>query len=253
MEINFRKPSVTQINNHIWLLNDNNESTIYVVCGEKYAAVIDTSTGLVNVKEEAQKITSLPLICINTHGHFDHVGGNWSFDKAYINFKDLKLADEYISSEMIREIAEKHGLEYPEFLPIEDEKIFDLGNLELQAYYHPGHTAGEIVLLDRKDRILFSGDGVIEQIWLQMPESLPIDVQIESMKKIKKFRNEFDWILCGHSRELQDAELFDTLLKALEDLKAGNTKNDIDYKWYGGLCRAHVYGKEPRKIAYNKI
>lgn len=48
MEIQFRQPSIMQICDHIWLMNDNNEATGYVVVGNKYAAVIDTMIGLVN-------------------------------------------------------------------------------------------------------------------------------------------------------------------------------------------------------------
>ena len=122
------------------------------------AMVIDTMIGLVNVKEEAEKLTDLPLLCVNTHGHVDHIGGNWSFDQAYMNLADLSVAEAAIALPDLQNAVKQFGIRYPEFLPIEDEQIFDLGGLELQAYYLPGHTSGEIVLLDRKDKILFSGE-----------------------------------------------------------------------------------------------
>ncbi|MDE6625542.1 MAG: MBL fold metallo-hydrolase [Lachnospiraceae bacterium] len=245
-----RHPMITQINDHIWLMNDNNEATGYVVAGNQSAMVIDTMLGMVNVKEEAERLTDLPLICVNTHGHFDHIGGNWSFDKVYINFEDLSLAKETLAMPEIQATTRQFGFQYPEYLQIEDGQIFDLGGLELQAYYLPGHTAGEIVLLDRADRILFSGDGVIEQIWMQLPESLPIRTQIQSMQRIQHLRTEFDSILTGHSRCAEKAELFDALLEAAIDLDNGNTAGDVEYQWFGGTCMAHPYGKEPRRIAY---
>jgi hypothetical protein len=52
-----RKFEVKQINGHIWLLNDNDEATGYVVAGEKMAMVIDTMFGFVNVKEEISDVT----------------------------------------------------------------------------------------------------------------------------------------------------------------------------------------------------
>lgn len=252
MEIKFRSPSVTKINSHIWLMNDNNEATGYVVAGNERAMVIDTMLGLVNVKEEAEKLTDLPLICVNTHGHGDHIGGNWSFDKAYMNPADIPIAEEHLQWEEIQEVKEQYGLKFPDFLPINDGEIFDLGGLELQAFYLPGHTPGEIVLLDRADRILFSGDGIIEQIWMQLPESLPISTQIQSMKRIQHLRSEFDTILTGHSRGPEKSELFDALLSAAIDLESGNTSGDIEYKWFGGICKAHPYGREPRRIVYNE-
>lgn len=247
-----RKPTVTQIKDHIWLMNDNDEATGYVVAGNQSAMVIDTMLGMVDVKAVAQQLTDLPLICVNTHGHFDHIGGNWAFDEVYINFEDLELVRETQGMPELQAVVKQSGLKFPEYLQIEDGQIFDLGGLELQAYYLPGHTAGEIVLLDRKDRILFSGDGVIEQIWMQLPEALPIRTQIQSMQGIKHLRAEFDTILTGHSRVLESAELFETLLSALIDLDNGNTEQDVEYQWFGGTCMAHPYGKEPRRIVYQR-
>ncbi len=162
----------------------------------------------------------------------------------------MPVAKEALSILEIEVAKQQFDLKYPEFLPIDDGQVFDLGGVKLQAYYLPGHTAGEIVLLDRADRILFTGDGVIEQIWIQLPESLPIKTQIQSMQRIQHLRNEFDTILTGHSRCPEKAELFDHLLLAAIDLENGNTAEDIEYQWFGGTCKAHPYGREPRRIVY---
>ncbi len=253
MKIQLRHPEIVQINDHIWLMNDHNEATGYVVAGNRMAMVIDTMIGLVNVKEEAEKLTDLPLLCVNTHGHVDHIGGNWSFDQAYMNLADLSVAEAAIALPDLQNAVKQFGIRYPEFLPIEDEQIFDLGGLELQAYYLPGHTSGEIVLLDRKDKILFSGDGVIEQIWMQLPESLPMRGQIKSMERIKCFRAEFDSILTGHSRGLEGADLFDEQLAGAIELDKGNTEGDVEYHWFGGTCKAHPYGMGTRRIVYQEL
>ena len=92
-----RIPNVIPINDHIWLLDDNHQATCYVVAGSKQAAVIDTSLGMSNIRAVAEALTSLPLICVNTHGHGDHMGGNWAFDKAYMHPADLPLAEKTIN------------------------------------------------------------------------------------------------------------------------------------------------------------
>ena len=89
-------PTVTPINDHVWWLDDQ-AASCYVVAGTKLAAVIDTSIGMSNIRAAAESVTSLPLICINTHGHGDHMGGNWAFDKAYIHPADLPLAQKTIN------------------------------------------------------------------------------------------------------------------------------------------------------------
>ena len=44
-----KRIKVKQINNHIWLLNDNDESTGYLVTGSERGLIIDTMTGYGNV------------------------------------------------------------------------------------------------------------------------------------------------------------------------------------------------------------
>jgi len=250
MNCELREPEVTQINDHVWLLDDNHEATMYLVAGTERAMVIDTSIGLCNVRETAEKLTDLPLICVNTHGHGDHMGGNWCFDRAYMNLADLPIAEESMSWPEVQEALKNFNMRFPAFEHIEDGQIFDLGGLSLEAIYLPGHTPGEIVLLDRKDRILFSGDGIIEHLWLQLDHSLAVKTQIESMQRLRERRGEFDFILHGHCQKLTGAELFDTLLAALQDLEAGNTADDIDYEWHGNVSKAHPYQPNDRRIVY---
>lgn len=250
MEIEFRSPTVVPVNDHIWLMDDHGDATWYVVAGKARAMVIDTSIGLSNAREEAEKLTDLPLICVNTHGHGDHIGGNWSFERAYMNLADLPIAEESLSWPEMQEAMRRFGLRFPAFEPIEDGQVFDLGGLALEALYLPGHTPGEIVLLDRQDRILFSGDGIIEHLWLQLEESLPARRQIESMERLLPLRDQFDAILHGHCRQPAGAELFDTLLAALRDLEAGNTAGDIEYPWHGNVSPAHPYQPNDRRIVY---
>ena len=170
MEYGFRSPVARPVNDHIWLMDDHGEATWYVVAGKERAMVIDTSVGLSNVREEAGKVTDLPLICVNTHGHGDHVGGNWSFDRAWMNLADLPLFEASLTWPEVQAAIRRFDLRYPDFEPIEDGQVFDLGGLTLEALYLPGHTPGEIVLLDWQDRILFSGDGIVEHLWLQLEE-----------------------------------------------------------------------------------
>ena len=246
----FRVPNVIPVNDHVWLLDDNHDATCYVVAGTKLASVIDTSLGMSNIRAVAEALTPLPLICINTHGHNDHIGGNWAFEKAYMNLEDMPLAEETFSQPELQAAMKQFGIRFPPFENVVDGQVFDLGGLELEVICFPGHTPGEIVLLDRKDRILFAGDGLVQHLWLQLEESLPVAKQIESMERLLPLRDQFDIILHGHCQAPCGAELFDTMLAALKDLAAGNTADDIDYEWYGRISKAHPFQPEDRRIVY---
>ncbi len=82
---------------------------------------------------------------INTHGHFDHIGGNWELHKAgaelLIHKADLPLVDHF----------------YPDHSPF-DRYIVDGETLPggFRVMHTPGHSPGSVVLV--KDNALFVGD-----------------------------------------------------------------------------------------------
>ena len=110
-----REPEILSVNDHIWLLNDNNEATGYVIAGTRYAAVIDTMIGLVDVRAITEELTDLPLTLINTHGHIDHIGGNWGFEKAFMNLADQAVAEKSLSHPQVEEAIELYNLVFPAF------------------------------------------------------------------------------------------------------------------------------------------
>ena len=56
----------------------------YLIVGPKKAILIDTGFGVGNLKALCDKLAGgKEIICVNTHHHLDHVGGNLWFDKVY--------------------------------------------------------------------------------------------------------------------------------------------------------------------------
>lgn len=242
---------IKQINDHLWLINDNDEATGYLITGDKKALVIDTMNGFEDVKAVAESLTDLPITLVNTHGHPDHTYGNIYFDTAYIHPDDIAIAEYYFNEPMFEQKALfEMGLKPAEFIPVHEGDCFDLGGIVLDVIETPGHTPGGIMLLDRNDRILFTGDTIIEQTWMQLPESLPMPALLDSLKKIQAIRNEFDLILTGHSRDVEDASLCEAHIKAVEEVCLGINATDEPYEWFGGSCNAHPYGNPPRRIVY---
>lgn len=236
----FERIKLNPINDHIWLMNDYNESTGYLVVGEEKALIIDTMNGYEDVKAIARTVTELPLMVVNTHAHWDHVLGNIYFEEVYIHPDDLEL---------LKKSMKNHGL--PKVRSLLDGDVIQLGGIDLEVFHIPGHTPGGVCLLNRRDRILFSGDSIIEQTWMQMDESLPMPVFLAALEKLGKVRNEFDYILTGHTREgLEDASLYEAHKKAVKEVAEGQTEGDIPYEWFGGIAMAHPYGGEPRRIVY---
>lgn len=247
---------VIPIHEHILLLDDQGEATGYLVTGTQKAVVIDAMLGYENVRELAESLTDLPVTLINTHGHSDHIYGNIYFDTAYMHQADWKLAEREYQHPLFAEASKTMGRTPAQLLPVKEGDVFDLGGVMLEVFETPGHTPGSIVLLDRKDRILFSGDTVIEQTWMQLPECCPMEVLLHSLDKIQGLRDEFDHLLTGHSRHLEDASLCEAHHQAVREVCEGQTQNDVSYTyvWNGEhACKAHPYGAEPRRIVYNEV
>jgi hydroxyacylglutathione hydrolase len=249
----FERVKVVPINDHIWLLDDNNEGTGYVVAGKEKALIIDTMNGYEDVRAIAQTLTNLPLTVVNTHGHADHIIGNVYFDRAFLHPADVTLAEECFHSPEFQEAAQKYGLKPAEMVPIHGGDVFDLGGVQLEVIETPGHTPGSICLLDRKDRILFSGDTIVPHVWMQLPKSLPLTTLVHSLDNLLALGGAFDKIFTGHStNEPLPASHCKEERDAVQEVIEGKTQNDEPYEWFGQVSKAHPYGdKKQWKVVYN--
>ena len=57
------------------------EAISYLIVGKDRALLFDSGLGLVPIRPVVEELTSLPVEVLNSHTHFDHVGGNAEFDR----------------------------------------------------------------------------------------------------------------------------------------------------------------------------
>ncbi len=244
------KIKVKQLSNRIYAMDDAG-ATGYVVLGNEKALVIDTMNASDDLGAVVRSITDLPVMVVNTHGHGDHICGNIFFEEAYIHPADLPLALEFSTyPDFVAEIS-RHGLSMPPFKEIPDGAVIDLGGATLEVVLLPGHTPGEICLLYREERVLFTGDGINCHLWMQLDNSLPMKELKTNMEKISWVKEKADKILHGHTMDYNDISLFDELYKGVCDLTEHPelAETDADYNWFGGVAKQHVFG-EGKVICY---
>jgi len=73
---------------------------MYLVIGREKALVFDTGYGFADCLPEIRKLTDKPLTVVDSHGHFDHISGNYLFGcPVYISEKDMETVGRHSSPE----------------------------------------------------------------------------------------------------------------------------------------------------------
>ena len=166
--------------NYAYLLIDNTNNT---------ACIIDPSEAspIINYLEKNKIKLSFIL---NTHHHYDHVGGN----------KKLK---EIYGAKVIGYIGDKERI--PEIdIIVKNNQIWKEKNFEAKIIHIPGHTKGHICFYFFNEKKIFSGDTlfslgcgkIFEGTYAQMFESLNF------FKTLPQDTN----IYCGHEYTLKNSE-----------------------------------------------
>ncbi len=170
--------------------------TSYVIEGEKLV-VVDTSVASTSfeILSFIENIGISPEdidIVINTHCHFDHVGGNGVLrDTANPQFMAHPLDIPYIEDlnyqmrvRPVERMIELCSDPIKVDKAINDGDVIEIGNgLNINVLHTPGHSAGSISLYIPEDGVLLSGDALPE------PGSLPIYENInQTLASLDKLR-----------------------------------------------------------------
>lgn len=243
----------------IYKIYEKYEACMYLVCGSESACLIDTAYGLCDLKELTASLTSLPVFVVNTHGHIDHVLGNHYFDEVYMHPSDKEMYKEVADgfADMIGEpwVREKYGefikdadpssVRFPKTMDVRDGNIIDLGGKILEVVGIPGHTPGSIMLIDREEKICFSGDSIIEHLWLFLEESLsPSEYRDNLARAVGKLRDAgVERIYNGHYayKPLTMADC-DAILSGMEKVCAG-TAEGRPFSNDAGSGTEYVFGE----------
>jgi glyoxylase-like metal-dependent hydrolase (beta-lactamase superfamily II) len=76
---------VREVHDGAWMLNEPGHVNSFLVVGKNRACLIDTGLGIEPIAPVVRSITDKPVTAVNTHFHFDHVGGNWEFNHLLVH------------------------------------------------------------------------------------------------------------------------------------------------------------------------
>ena len=244
---------------------------MYLVEGDKKAALIDTGSGFGSLKAAVDKLTDKPVVVLLTHGHTDHAMGSLEFSDVYLNLEDRYIYEPHGDSAFRHEgmslaedvtIMEEDYIETAPFSLYKDMKggdTFDLGGVTIEIYACPGHTKGSVVMLIKEERALILGDACNEFTFLFENYSLPIEEYEDNLKALKQHvEGKYDIALASHGDGKLPLDIINGVIALCEDIKIGNVDDlPLTFRGNSGLI-AKAMGPDGRvdgghgNIVYNK-
>lgn len=234
---------------------------VTLLVGNERALLVDTALGICDLRGLVSRLCSLPLTVVNSHGHSDHVGGNYQFEEAY-----LHPADEAVAQvAMLREIKERvlaiHApvnVDTARYLAYDltnirrlaDGAVFDLGGLHVRTVPLPSHTPGSVGFLATERGLLLTADSIAPFSSLLFPEASSRAQHIALLRKTKKLP--FGYMLTSHSERLIPKSELQLYLRCAERYDVSRTVryHDPYFPHYVGRLFQYADEAAPDNVAF---
>ena len=218
--------------------NQWQEVISYLIEGEKKALLFDTGNGIGDIHEVVSFLTSKPIVVLNSHSHYDHVGDNYQFDTVYgmdtpfTRLRQKGRTPEQIGVEVSEaalcveapdgKVPQNHvGKPYEITHLLTDGDTIDLGGRVLQLLHVPGHTPDAIALLDNQNGLMWTGDSFYSgPIWLYSDETDLVAYR-QSLDKIIEYLPHLKALLPAHNTPWVQPSVLLSVRTAFDDMMAG--------------------------------
>ena len=232
------------------------ETISHLIIGFERALLFDTGMGFFPIRPVVERLTKLPVTVLNSHTHYDHVGGNAEFsnilavDSDYTRANMAGFPHDRIASETaiatfcpkLPDSADPRTFSTKAWKAsgyVEDGDILDLGGRTLEVLLVPGHTPDAAALLDDDTGLLFTGDSYYDAaIWLFVRETSLADYT-QSIARLAKIEKNVQYLLGAHNEARVNASEIAKVVSALKLLKTRSIAPVDDDQ---GLLRFEIDG-----------
>ena len=166
--------------NYAYIIYSSDKKTIGVVDPSEAQPIVSF------LKKENLKLNYI----LNTHHHFDHIGGNNELKKIY-------------NAKIVGFKGDIHRIPGIDIATKNNEK-WNFGNSIVKIIHIPGHTLGHICFFFEKEKIAFTGDTLFSLGCGRIFEG-DHKQMLQSLNKIKKLPKD-TMIYCGHEYSYKNAE-----------------------------------------------
>jgi len=213
------------------------ETIAYLIVGHKQAVLFDTGMGISDIHRVTTRLTSRPVVVLNSHTHDDHVGDNWRFPFIFgmdteftrTNAKgsredaQAEITPDQLCGDLPKGFNAKAYATKPWKIShaIHDGFKVNLGGRTLEVLSTPGHTPDAISLIDRENGLLFTGDTYYPApIWLFRPET-DFEAYDASAKRLAALAPEVKLVLGAHNIPVAEPAVLPRLVVAFEAVRSG--------------------------------
>ena len=253
--------AVRRVTRDLWMIAEPGHVVNWLYVGSERALLVDTGTGIVPIAPLVARLTDRPVTAVNTHYHFDHIGGNAGFDERLAGTVAGPLLERAAPRDLLRRylaafpaiIADTRARTAadpdafaltpetqvrdfpPDFDPeawlpgrvpatalLREGDEIDLGDRRLRVIETPGHSPDGISLFDERHGVLFVGDTVMEgALYAHYDESSLNDLRA-SAAKLAALDAPVHMICAGHvPRAIAETSLIAETVEALDQVLNG--------------------------------
>ena len=201
--------AIEEIAPSVYAIDDDQDESMYLIGGRDRAVMIDTGSSPEPLMPVIRTLYPGPVDLVLTHAHFDHMYHCDEFSGISLHQADISSWDRVLKYIVWISSAGsgKKPKRYPvrSFTALREGDRISLGDKELEVIHAKGHTPGSVILVDKADRILFTGDayGSGDYAWMWMPGCSCLSEYRESLDRLAaKLLPYRDYrMLGGHRRQ----------------------------------------------------
>ncbi|MFK8029381.1 MAG: MBL fold metallo-hydrolase [Gammaproteobacteria bacterium] len=227
----------------------------FLVVGDDQALLFDTGLGIARMRPVVTQLTKLDVLVVNSHSHYDHVGGNYEFDR--IEGIDHAFTRKNASGRAAPEVVEfvtgdwmakpiPPGIDVSEYeiqpftlsAFLDEGSIIDLGGRKLQVIRTPGHSPDSLCLIDRQNRLLLTGDTFYLAPLYAHIAGADFDDYRTSVNRLAELAPFVDQLLTAHNVPIANGDYLLKLKRAFEAIDSGkmpfeNAEGAHEYQFDG--------------------
>ncbi len=252
------------------------------VIGSDAVLVVDTFATAAAAEElasEIRRLTPLPVRwVVNTHYHYDHLGGDAVFDaagaavvahenvRAWVRTENLKWRKELTAED--REMLAR--LVLPD-VTYRDALTVWLGDRKVEVFSRPGHTGGDSVVYVPSVKVVFTGDlfwrntipnmiDASSEAWVNTLDGflqtygsatfVPGHGEVGKALEVRYFRDYLSGLRLGVARSLAEGKSGNDLVDSLLTLQSGRFGT---WKWFDAFARRNIEWTEQELKGTKKL